>query len=228
MNKIVLVGVGGIAGGVLGYLIADYLAYQLDEKAFEKEVRESLQELEPQIGGMDKELYEFEKSKNDRTDYTGPVKKLIKEKPSLEELVRPYHEEKEPYVMTLDEWEDSVKGFERKTILYYEQDGVYANEQEEIEDDVINKFGPNPFLHFGEGSEDPDVVYICNPSLSEMYEILRVKSSYQVDVLGEQPEEEEKPKKARRSRKKPDSPSGSKTEKEAEELGGTDDPESDG
>lgn len=227
MNKIVLVGVGGVAGGVLGYLIADYLAYQLDERAFEREVRESLQELEPQIGGMDKELYEFEPGKNDKTDYAGKVKKIIKQKPSLEELVRPYHEEKEPYIMTLEEWEDDIRPFERLTVLYYEQDGVYANEQEEIVDDVINKFGPNPFLHFGEGSEDPDAVYICNPGLSEMYEILRVKSSYQADVLGEQPEEEEKPKKARRSRKKPASPSGSKTEIEAEELGGTDDPESD-
>jgi gas vesicle protein len=226
MNKIVAFGAGGLAGAVIGYLIADYLAYQLDEKAFEKEVRESLQELEPQIGGMDQELYEFEKSDNNKTDYSGKVKKLIKEKPSLEELVRPYHEEKEPYIMTLEEWEDDVRGFNRRTIQYYEMDGVFCNEQEEIEDDVVNKFGPNPFLHFGEGSEDPDVVYICNPSLSEMYEILRMKASYQADVLGE-PAEEEKPKKARRTRKPRASQSGSKKEKEIEELGGTDDQESD-
>lgn len=227
MNKIVLVGIGGVAGGVLGYLIADYVAYQLEEKWARELFNEVEEELEPQVGGMDKELYEFEESKNDQTDYSGKVKKLIKEKPSLEELVRPYHEETEPYIMTLEEWEDSVKGFERRTIQYYEMDGVFCNEQEEIEDDVINKFGPNPFLHFGEGSDDPDVVYICNPSRSEMYEILRMKASYQADVLGE-PAEEEKPKKAtRRSRKKPVSQSGSKTEKEAEELGGADDPESD-
>jgi len=227
MNKIVSVGIGGVVGAVLGYLIADFLAYKLDEKAFEREIGAAFEDLEPQVGGMDKELYaEFEKGDNNRTDYAGKMKKLIAQKPSLEELVRPYHEEKEPYIMTLEEWEDDIRPFERRSIQYYELDGVFCNDQEEIEDDVINKFGPNPFLHFGEGSEDPDVVYICNPSLSEMYEIVRIKSSYQVDVLGEVPPEEP-PKKARRSRKKPDSQSGSKTEKEVEELGGADDPESD-
>lgn len=225
MNKILLAAGGGVAGGILGYLIADYIAYMLDERAFYAEIEEEeiMTELEQKVGGMDKELYDFEEGDNDKTDYTKKTKKLIDQKPKLEELVRPYQEEKEPYVMTAEEWEETMSGYERHTILYYEMDGVYCNDQEEIIDDPKNMFVPNAFLHFGEGSEDPDVVYIANPHRSEMYEILRMKASYQVDVLGESPPEET-PKKGR-TRKRSGSQATSKTKKEAEELGGEDDPE---
>lgn len=225
MNKILLAAGGGVAGGILGYLIADYIAYMLDERAFYAEIEEEeiMTELEQKVGGMDKELYDFEEGDNDKTDYTKKTKKLIDQKPKLEELVRPYQEEKEPYVMTAEEWEETMSGYERHTILYYEMDGVYCNDQEEIIDDPTNMFVPNAFLHFGEGSEDPDVVYIANPHRSEMYEILRMKASYQVDVLGESPPEET-PKKGR-TRKRSGSQATSKTKKEAEELGGEDDPE---
>jgi hypothetical protein len=222
MNKALAMMAGGAVGGVIGYLVADYLAYYLMEKAAEVDFEpDELDGLEQQVGGMDQELYEFEESKNDQTNYAKKV--IIEEKPSLEELTRPYRgeeEEKEPYVMSLEEWEETMNAFERHTILYYEMDGVYADDQEAIIDDPTNMFVPNAFLHFGEGSEDEDVVYICNPHRSEMYEILRMKASYQVDVLGETPPEE--PEKKGRTRKPRGSHSGSKTEKEIEELGGAD------
>lgn len=224
MNKIVATLAGGVVGGVIGYLIADYVAFQIHEKGQIWENPED--ELQSPIGGMDNELYEFKESKNDQVNYAGLTKQMIEDKPKLEELVREYQteDEREPYVMTLEEWEETMKPFERMTILYYEMDGVFCNEQEEMVDDPENWFVPNAFLHFGEGSKDEDVVYICNPNRSEMYEILRMKASYQVDVLGETPPEV--PEKKSRTRKKRESQSGSKTEtSEAEELGGNDDPQ---
>lgn len=221
MNKIAATLAGGVVGGVIGYLIADYVAFQLDEKRHV--FLDDPGELEQQIGGMDQELYEFEKSKNDQVNYAGLTKQMIEDKPKLEELVRPYHDEREPYIMTAEEWSETVNAYERITILYYEMDGVFCDDQEKIIDDPMNMFVPNAFLHFGEGSEDEDVLYISNPRRSEMYEILRMKASYQVDVIGETPPEV--PEKKDRTRKKRESPSGSKIEKEAEDLGGTDDPQ---
>lgn len=224
MNKIAATLAGGVVGGVIGYLIADYIAWQIDEKRHHVFLDDpELEELEQQIGGMDTELYDFEKSKNDQVNYAGLTKEMIEDKPKLQELVREYHDEREPYVMTAEEWSETMNAYERLTVMYYEMDGVYCDDQEKIIDDPMNLFVPNAFLHFGEGSEDEDVVYICNPSRSEMYEILRMKASYQVDVLGESPPEEP-PKKAR-TRKPRESHSGSKIEKEAEELGGNDDTE---
>lgn len=221
MNKIAATLAGGVVGGVIGYLIADYIAFQLDEKRHV--FLDDPGELEQQIGGMDQELYEFEKSKNDQVNYAGLTKQMIEDKPKLEELVRPYHDEREPYIMTAEEWSETINAYERITILYYEMDGVFCDDQEKIIDDPMNMFVPNAFLHFGEGSEDEDVLYISNPRRSEMYEILRMKASYQVDVIGETPPEV--PEKKDRTRKKRESPSGSKIEKEAEDLGGTDDPQ---
>jgi len=224
MNKIAATLAGGVVGGVIGYLIADYVVYQLEAKRFARGFPEDLEPLEQQIGGMDQELYEFEEEdKNDKTNYAGLTKVLLADKPKLEDIVREqgYHDEREPYIMSAEEWSETVNAYERMTILYYEMDGVFCDDQENIIDDPANMFVPNVFLHFGEDSGDADVVYISNPSRSEMYEILRMKASYQVDVLGETPPEV--PEKKGRTRKKRESPSGSKTEKEAEDLGGTDD-----
>ena len=225
MNKIAATLAGGVVGGVIGYLVADYVAYQINERRFTRlaTLEGVEEELEQQIGGMDQELYAFEESKNEQTNYAGLTKEMIEDKPKLEKLVRPYHDEREPYIMTAEEWSETVNAYERMTIMYYEMDGVYCDDQENLIDDPMNMFVPNAFLHFGEDSKDEDVVYISNPRRSEMYEILRMKASYQVDVLGETPVEV--PEKKGRTRKKRESPSGSKIEKEAEDLGGTDDPQ---
>lgn len=217
MNKFPYLLAGGVAGGILGYLIADYLAYRMDEVKYEAFTDEEKEEL---VGGMDKELYEFEKDDNKKVNYGGLV--VMEEKETLEKLARPYQNESEPYILSAEEWEDPPnQAFERKTILYYEMDSVYCTDQEELVDDPENLFLPNAHLHFGEESDDPDVVYISNPGRSEMYEIFRMRASYKVDVLGEVPVEP--PKEA--SPKKRVNQTGSakeRTKKEAEELGDVD------
>ena len=218
-NKFPYLLAGGVVGGILGYLIADYLAYRLDEEKYAVFPDEDA-EIEPRSGGMDKELYEFEKGDNKKTDYANT--RVLEEKKTLEELTRPYQDESAPYILSAEEWEDpGLNAFERKTILYYEMDHVYCTDQEELVDDPENLFVPNVHLHFGAESGDPDIVYINNPERSEMYEILRIRASYKVDVLGEVPVDPPK----EDSPKKRVNPSGSQKErkkKEAEELGDVD------
>lgn len=220
MNKVPYLLVGGVVGGILGWLITDYLLYKRDEAKYNIFSDEDA-ETEELVGGMDKELYEFDENADPRkTDYGGIV--VIEEKKTLEELTRPYQEESSPYILTAEEWGDmGLNSFERKTILYYEMDSIYCTDQEELVDDPENLFLPNAHLHFGEQSDDPDIVYVCNPGRSEMYEILRMRASYQIEVLGEVPVE---PPKEGTSKKRANQP-GSKKErikKEAKELGDVD------
>jgi len=218
MNKFRYLLAGGIAGGILGYLIADYFAYQMDDAAFEAEWVDP-EKGEELVGGMDRELYEFKDDGTIGTDYAKRI--TSKEKAELEELARPYQSESAPFIMTVEEWGDTINAFERKTILYYEMDSIYCDDQEVPVDDPENMFVPNAHLHFGEESDDPDVVYISNPGRSEMYEILRMRAAYKVDVLGEVPADSPK----EDSPKKRVNPPGSQKErlkKEAEELGDVD------
>ena len=217
MNKLPYLLAGGVAGGILGYLIADYLAYKIDEEKYDVFTDDDTNE---PVGGMDKELYEFdEKETVEKTNYAGVV--VMQEKATLDELVRPYQDEKEPHIISADEWGDTINAFERKTILFYEMDSVYCDDQEVPVDDPENMFVPNVHLHFGQESNDPDVVYVSNPGRSEMYEILRMRASYAVDVIGEVSADSPKGD----SPKKRANPSGSAKErvkKEVEELGDDD------
>ena len=220
-NKFPYLLAGGVAGGILGWLIADYIAYKMDEAgyaaAYEKYPEREGEEL---VGGMDRELYEFGDDGTVGVNYSKRI--TPEEKATLEELTRPYQDEKEPYIISAEEWGDTISAFDRKTILYYELDSVYCDDQEVPVDDPENMFVPNAHLHFGEESDDPDVVYISNPGRSEMYEILRMRASYAVDVLGEvsadSPKEDSPKKRASQpgSRKE-------RAKKEAEELGDVDD-----
>ena len=230
MNKFPYLLAGGITGGILGYLIADYLAYRIDEAKYDrtgKQFSDGLPDSDEHIGGMDKNLYAFPDDKRINTDYGKRI--APEDKATLEELARPYQDEKEPFIISAAEWADSISAFVRKTVLYYEIDNVYCDDQDASIDDPENMFVPNAHLHFGEESDDPDAVYISNPRRSEMYEILRMKASYKADILGEvdadSPKEKEDFSKKRASQ--PGSPK-ERAKKEAENLGDVDDAESTG
>lgn len=231
MNKYISSTIGGVIGGVFGWLVADYILYKLDEKDSSFVDFWPVEAIE-RPGGMDRELYEeFEKDKNDKTNYAGMVKKVIrKEVQTLDDISRQeaYAAESEPFVTILEDWDEDMLGdAQHYTISYYPEDGVYCYEDEQLVEDPDNTFVPNAFLHFGEGSEDEDIVYIRNPRRNAIYEIIRLPGkSYKIDVLGEI-EEEEPVKKTRRKRTpKPGSVNAKKAE--AESLGGEDEVPEDG
>ena len=210
---------GSITGGVLGYLIADFIAYKMDEADFNATLVEDDLDAAGLVGGMDRELYEFKDDGKIATDY---AKRVIKEeKETLEELVRPYQDEKAAYIISAEEWGDTISVFVRKTVLYYEMDSIYCDDQEVPIDDPENMFVPNAHLHFGEESDDPDVVYISNPGRSEMYEILRMRASYKIEVLGEVSLDSPKEDSPKKRVNQPGSPK-ERAKKEAEKLGDVD------
>lgn len=193
MTKLVGYLVGVISGGVIGYLIGEVIA----EKVYEKElarISEPSPEFKKAVKKTISEAVEVMKERKEtKIDYS--------KKRALEELVEPYKSEAKISIITVDEFSELKPGYAQETIHYYVDDGTYANDQDEIiiAQDIL---GPNAHLHFGEGSEDPDIVYIRNDSNAMVYELVKMHTSYAVAVMGE-PIQESKPK-AKRTRKKKD------------------------
>ena len=114
-------------------------------------------------------------------DYT----RFKKEKGDLEELANRYKsEDPSPYTIVSSEMHNDG---EMETLYFYNDDSVWADENDGIIEDAVSLVGPNAHLHFGEQSGDPDIVFIRNANDNTNYECIRLHKSYAVEVLGEEP-----------------------------------------
>lgn len=197
--------IGMTFGGVSGYLITDLLVYKKLERDFNKTADES-----------GKYILNFDESDEFKVEESGQyvinekaIKGLVKDytkysksKAELKELVKKYQSMPDSIIIVnLEEFEGTEFSYPHETITYYELDSVFSKDNDEVVDNSQELFGPNIHLHFGEKSEDDDIVYVCNHDLGLMFEIVRVHSSYKVMILGE-PEPEPKPTKSASKRRK--------------------------
>jgi hypothetical protein len=90
----------------------------------------------------------------------------------------------DPYVITIDQFADENDHYDKSTIYYYEDDDVLADENEEVIIDVFKVIGDDALGSFGEGSRDPEIVYVRNDKLQIDYEVIRLSKSYRQTVLG--------------------------------------------
>lgn len=191
-NRIIYIGLGMVAGGIGGYLLADLIAWKILEEQFEQGLSEETEE-------KGEELFVGLRNEMDGIHEKGHVDYSQFAKEELKTLVEPYETETGPYIIAFDEFQENMlEDFEKVVISYYEDDGVYADPAEDSIAHPNDLFGPNIHLHFGEESEDPDVVYVANEEKGIIYEIVRIHDSYRVQVLGEEPK-----KKRGRPRKNP-------------------------
>lgn len=112
-----------------------------------------------------------------------------------------------PYVITIDEWaapeDDMFDAFETVTIKYFAGDSTLLDSKGGIELDVDNLVGVANLMRFGDGSQDPDVVYIRNERLSLHLEVIRLAEGYaESRGLSFDPEEEDGHSRARAKFKK--------------------------
>lgn len=183
-----IIAAGGLAGGLLGYFLADLIIKQLTKPQEEFE-EEEMPNIELKIG-TPKVVREI------KTDYT-----KFAEKGDLSELVKPYKPDSKQdniRIISIDEY-DSNRTASREPIAYYAGDTTFANANEEIIPNPEDFFGPNIHLHFGEESDDPDIVYVRNENNGVSYELTQIHGKYHVIVLG-MPDEEPKTTKAKRRR----------------------------
>ena len=88
-------------------------------------------------------------------------------------------EQKEPQVITYDDFEDpDFDSYEKISYTYYADD-VLADEMDEaIDDEDREKWVGDFAKFFGANSDDPDVVYVRNNRLHADYEICRDLKTY--------------------------------------------------
>lgn len=115
--------------------------------------------------------------------------KVSQEKEELSKLVRRYGGDVEAanaisevrtrdiYVITTEEFSEGRTDHDKLTITFYEDDGVLADENEEIIEDPYSLIG-DALERFGEGSEDAEIVYVRNERIAVDYEVVRLSKSY--------------------------------------------------
>jgi hypothetical protein len=187
---------GAVVGGVIGYFFSSLVINQLLKRSEEWEENNVwVHERELETGAH---VVPHTARKMDYTQFA-------KEKGELNELVRPYvssvsegtnTRSDKIYVISVEEY-DINRATNKEPVAFYKDDNTFCNNNEEIIDDPVSLFGPNVHLHFGEQSEDPDIVYVRNDNNGCDYEITQIHNSYAVLILG-QPEEIKAPKRTRR------------------------------
>lgn len=86
-----------------------------------------------------------------------------------------------PYVIRPDEY-GQFYDYATFELTYYD-DGVLADDTDEIIEDIDDVIGYDSLKHFGEFEEDPDIVHVRNDRLKSDYEIAMSSSKFS-DVAG--------------------------------------------
>lgn len=94
-----------------------------------------------------------------------------------------------PYVLHVEEYEESEMGYDQISLTYYMGDDIVTDDQDVPVYRPQNIIGGRVRDLFGHGSQDPNVVYIRNENLRAEYEVLRDNGSYEQEVIGLQVEE---------------------------------------
>jgi hypothetical protein len=212
IKRVGLLTLGGILGGVGGYFLGKFLVHKYELYIQDKEIWRHFDNMdilekmkEDQVAGITEDTQDLPKPQPGKAihgkreprvrNYTDYSKK---EKGDLDVLVAPYVSNSKIGIISLKENTEDLQ-FNKELITFYEGDMTFCTDEDEIIDDPNGLFGANIHLHFGEGSDDPDVVYVRNEKTGTDYEITRNRGKYSVFVLG-MPEEDPKPSKSNRKR----------------------------
>lgn len=196
-NKIVVFATGALVGGGVGYLVGDALKYQY---LLRMPMDDILEEKSDETDRDPEDEYTVDWSPNvtvqeiGRVDYEKVERKHIVGETDfgvLSEVVKPYlsmatdddlpKEQKTIEIIDLAAYVGTwwnKDGYISKPVTYHSNDGKFADVLGLEITDPEKMFGPNAHLHFGEGSEDPDVVYIVNHELRKAFDITRVDEPF--------------------------------------------------
>ncbi len=167
----------------------------VDESALDEEPLENSEKPLSPIEAAKK--MKKEKTQVQITDYAAlsrklmksPLKDIAKEHLGEEAVEETEQDSNDPTVITMEEYYvANSKGFEKMVLTYYEKDDVLCDPNNEVVPVPEALLGPDGLLKFGNGSGDPDTVYIRNPLTSTVYEVVMLHKSYQTEVLGVKPE----------------------------------------
>ena len=89
-----------------------------------------------------------------------------------------------PYIISADEFNANEGDFEQRSLTYYEDDDVLADEKDLIIEEVEAVVGVDNLTKFGVGSGNKDLLFIRNERLECDFDVSRHESSYSKVVLG--------------------------------------------
>lgn len=189
-----------IAGGIVGYVIADFLVYKITEKEFEQ--------LEGEIVSVEETDEHLEIKMLPKKDYNKISKSLI-DKESIDTIIKKYNpgfdstKPRKLKIVTHEEVLTQKMGYKVETYTFYNDDKVWTDEDQlivSIEDVLVDERYPNPeeLFIFANKADDPDVVYLIDEFNEKYYELIRLKGSYDNLVLG-MPVETKKPRSKRKT-----------------------------
>jgi hypothetical protein len=89
-----------------------------------------------------------------------------------------------PFIIHQDEFAQNETEYSQVTYTYYAEDDVLLGEDDDIILDRDELIGAGVLNRFGHGTDDFNILYVCNPVLEIEIEICRTSGSYEVDVLG--------------------------------------------
>lgn len=93
--------------------------------------------------------------------------------------------EDHPYVIHQDEFKQGESGYDQTTYTWYAVDEVMVEEgSKDPLTDVDFSVGLENLNKFGHGTDDVDVVFVRNDKLELEYEICRLHTSYEEEVVG--------------------------------------------
>lgn len=152
-----------------------------------KELQEEREDIEEQLDDFTEEIAKLGYSEVDPDVVPGQPQTVILEE-GITPVVLPEVDSNKPYVITIEDFHDSEwDHFEKISLTYYEGDETLCDDRDEIIPDILNAIGDG-YLHFGEGSQDDDQVYIRNGKLYSDFEVTRSKGEYAQEVRGEAPD----------------------------------------
>lgn len=89
-----------------------------------------------------------------------------------------------PYVISREEFDENPKDYDQRALTYFSKDDVVIDEQDTPIGDVLGLLGPVALDQFGNGSHDPNIVYVRNDFLSMDFEVCYDPDSFEETVLG--------------------------------------------
>lgn len=91
---------------------------------------------------------------------------------------------KDIYIIHRDEYMENAWDFDKVSLTYFEGDDVLSNERDEVIADQDATVGLENLSRFGHGSNDPNIIYVCNKSTAALIEVTHSDGRYATEVHG--------------------------------------------
>jgi len=186
LGKLLVVALGGVIGGTVGYFVTHLIVYKVEEMAF----GEMEEDPEPTtLLEAKKDLEEIGLIPTFPENEVRVPKNYSIGKSSLDSLVSKYNpieakESDEPYLLTEEEYQNDNGEIRQEPLIYWAIDSQLTDVANNLIENPKKVVGSTTLTKFGFIQSDPDILYVRNNKRNIDYEISKVEKSYKEEVVG--------------------------------------------